>query len=198
LDWLNYDFAPQLNVGVGGGLGYVNVDFGDDQTYEELLGRLNWRPTSKISFQLNGGAEEWEYLGLGGGALLNPVFGGSIQYQPFEGTSIYFNANRGIQESYYRGEVNDITTLEGGISQRFFHQFYIGLNAGYQLNQFIVEGDSAANRTDNNYFAGARLSHSFLQRGTASIFYQYGQDKSTAPGFSYVSPQFGVELEYAF
>ena len=198
LDWLNYDFAPRLNIGIGGGLGYVNVDFGDDQTYEELMGRLNWRPTDKISFQLNGGAEEWEYLGIGGGALFNPVFGGSIQYQPVEVTSIYFSASRGIQESYYRGEVNDITTLEGGISQRFLQQFYVGLNGGYQLNQYIVQGDTTASRTDNYYYVGARLSHSFLERGTASVFYEYSLDNSSAPGFSYRGPQFGVELEYAF
>jgi Putative beta-barrel porin 2 len=198
LDWLNYDFSPRLNIGIGPGLGYVNVDFGDDQTYEEALGRLNWRATDKISFQLNGGAEEWEYLGTGGGALFNPVFGGSIQYQPFDVTSLYFSASRGIEESYYRGEVTDITALEAGVNQRFFGQFYVGLNGGYELSQFIVQGDTTASRTDNDYYIGARLSHSFLQRGTASLFYQYTDAQSTAAGFSYRSPQYGVELEYAF
>lgn len=197
-DWLNYDFAPGLNVGVGGGLGYVNVDFGDDQTFEELLGRMNWRATDKISFQINGGAEEWEYLGSDGTALFDPVFGGSIEYQPFDSTSIYFNADRTITESYYRGEVTDLTSLQGGIGQRFLHQFYVSLNGGYQLSQFINQGDTAASRTDNFYYFGARLSHSILQRGTAAIFYQYSDDQSSAAGFSYRSPQYGVELEYAF
>jgi len=51
---LNYQFWPRLTAGVGAGFGYVNVDTGSDQTYEQLLARVNWRPTDKLSFQING------------------------------------------------------------------------------------------------------------------------------------------------
>lgn len=200
LDWLNYDFTKRFSIGVGGGVGYVNVDFGSDQTYEEALGRLNWRVSDKISLQLNGGAEEWEFLDANsGGALFDPVYGGSIQYQPFANTSLYASANRAITESFYRGEVTDSTILNVGWNQRVLGQLYFNLNGGYEKTQFIVQGNTLENnRTDTDYYIGARLSHSFLKRGTISLFYQYSDQKSTAVGFTYKSNQEGVEVSYGF
>lgn len=200
LDWLNYDFSPGLNVGIGGGLGYVNVDYGSDQTYEQLEGRLNWRATHKISFQIHGGLEEREFLDASsGGNLFNPVYGGSVQYQPFQATGFYFAASRTVSQSLYRGMVTETTSLSGGVSQQLLQQFYLGLNVGYSHVKFVSAGnDILANRTDNNYYFGASLSHSFLKRGSVSVFFQYGKQKSTAAGFTYLSHQFGARVSYAF
>ncbi|HEY3760380.1 MAG TPA: outer membrane beta-barrel protein [Verrucomicrobiae bacterium] len=200
LDWLNYDFSPRLSIGAGGGLGYVNVDFGPDQTFEEIMGRLDWRITDKVSMQLNGGAEEWEFLdSSSGGNLFDPVYSGSLQYQPFSSTSLYAGASRAIEESFFRGEVTDSTILSAGLSQRLLQQFYLGVNVGYEESQFITEGETLSNnRTDKFYYIGVRLSHSFLQRGTASIFYEYSDQRSTAPGLTYKSNQEGIEVSYNF
>ena len=58
--------------------------------------------------------------------------------------------------------------------------------------------DVSANRTDKFYSLVTRLSHSFLKRGTASIFYQYGSNDSTFSGYSFSSNQYGVEVNYSF
>lgn len=199
LDFLNYDFGPGVNAGIGGELGYVNVDFGSDQTYEQALGRFNWRATRKISFQFNGGIEEREFLASSSGALANPVFGGSLQYQPFDTTSFYAGASRAVTQSYFRGEVTEATAFSAGFNQRFLQQFYFSLNGGYTTDRYIVEGDTLqANRIDHYYLVGARLSHSFLERGTIAIFYSYSDQRSTAPGFTYKSSQAGIEVGYSF
>ena len=59
--------------------------------------------------------------------------------------------------------------------------------------QLLDEG-----RTDKFYTLTARISHVFLQRGTISAFYQYGECNSTFPGYSFSSNQFGGEVSYSF
>lgn len=89
LNWLNYQFWPRLNAAVGVGGGYDNEDASPDMTFEQLQGRVNWRATDKISFQLHDGMEDRQFLSGGAAHLINPVFGDSVQYQPFEQTKIF-------------------------------------------------------------------------------------------------------------
>ena len=200
LDWLNYTPQPRFEFSIGAGLGYDNADFGPDATYEQAQARLNWRATDKISFQASGGVEEREFLGgNGAGNLFSPIYGGSVQYQPFSATEIYFGVNRSVSQSSFVGEVTTTTSFNGGVSQRLLGQFYLSLGGGYTTAKFSASAnDVLANRKDNYYDAVVRLSHSFLGRGSASVFYEYSDNKSTADGFTYISNQFGVEASYSF
>ena len=104
LDWLNYQFWPQLNAAIGVGGGYDNEDASPDMTFEQLQGRVNWRATDKISFQLHGGVEDRQILSGGAGDLINPVFDATIQYQPFEHTKISLTGQRVVSASYLSQE----------------------------------------------------------------------------------------------
>src|SRR3984957_10782977 len=73
LEWLNYTFWPRLNAGIGAGVGYVNVNTGPDQIYEQLQGRVNWRATDKISFQVNAGVQDVQFLASGFNDLIDPT-----------------------------------------------------------------------------------------------------------------------------
>jgi hypothetical protein len=198
LDWLNYEFWPRLNAGIGAGAGYVNVDSGSDQTYEQFAGHVNWRATDKISFQINGGAEDRQFLG-GAGDLISPTFGASVQYHPFDETRISANASRSIAPSLFPGEVEENTVVGADFNQRLLEKFYLDLNASYNWNKYVASASNAsANREDDYYSLTARLSHPFLKRGTASVFYEYSGDSSTAAGFSYLSHQVGVEIGFSY
>ena len=88
MDWLNYQFRPRLNVGIGAGVGYTRQDNSPDAMNEQYQARVNWRATDKISFQLSGGLHDQQYLSGDAGDLLSPIFDAAIQYQPFEQTRI--------------------------------------------------------------------------------------------------------------
>src|ERR1700722_20045129 len=79
MEWLNYTFWPRLNSGIVAGAGYANVNTGPDQTDKQLQGRVNWRTTDKISFEVNAGFEDIQFLASGMSDLLNPTFGAAIQ-----------------------------------------------------------------------------------------------------------------------
>ena len=75
LNWLNYQFWPELSAGLGLGLGYDHAEASPSSLYQLYQSRVNWRATDKISFQLSGGVENLQYLNSSAGPLLTPVFG---------------------------------------------------------------------------------------------------------------------------
>jgi len=206
MEWLNYIYAPRLNFGLGIGGGYDQQDNSPDAVNEQYEARVNWRATDKISFQLSGGLQDQQYLGDGAGDLLAPIFGASIQYQPFDQTHVSISASRSVSESYFENQVTENTSVAGDLNQRLLGKLYLDLSGGYGSSKYIasVFGLSTG-RTDNNYNLSARLTSPFLKRGTLAVFYSYSSDSSTqsgflAPGssFSYTSRQIGVELGFSY
>jgi len=199
MEWLNYQFWPRFNVGIGAGAGYVNVDVGPDQTYEQAAGRINWRATDKISFKLNAGYEDRQFLSNGAGDLLSPTFGATIQYQPFEVTQISLNANRSETPSYFQDQVSENTSINCDLNQRLLGRYYLDLNAGYNITKYDASTIVGSANPDNDYYSFcARLSRSFLKRGTLAIFYQYSGNSSAEPGFTYSGSQVGIEIGYKY
>jgi hypothetical protein len=199
LEWLNYQFWPRFNAGIGAGAGYVNEDFGPDQTYEQAAGRINWRATDKISFQVNAGLEDRQFLSSGTGALLSPTFSAAIQYQPFEVTKISLNASRAVTPSYFQGQVTENTSVNCDLNQRLLEKFYLDLNAGYNITEYVASKSAVSANSDDDYYTfSARLSHPFLKRGTLAVFYQYNGNSSTEPGFTYSGSQVGIEVGYKY
>jgi hypothetical protein len=200
MNWLNYQPQSRFNVGIGAGLGYNNADSGPDSVFAQVQGRVNWRARDKLSFQLSGGFQFTEFLGgQGANNLFSPIYGGSIQYQLFSQTQISAFVNRSFSPSLFAGEYSDLTSVGCSFSQRLLGQFFVSLSGSYNRQQYVASSiDVLANRTDKFYALTARLSHSFLQRGTVSIFYQYGNNNSTSPGYSYSTPQYGAEVNYSF
>ena len=196
LDWLNYQFQPRLEAGLGVGFGYVSMDSGSDMTYEQFQGRVGWRATDKISFQIHGGLEVRQFLD--GGDLINPVVGGLIQYQPFEVTKVSATVNRTISASYFQNQVAESTDIVGDLNQRLLGKLYLDLAGGYHTIRYVAASGSPTARTDDYYTFSTRLSCPFLKRGTVAVFYQYSDNSSTAPGFTFSGKQVGFEIGYRF
>ncbi len=198
LDWLNYEFWPRLNAGVGAGFGYVNMETGPDMTYEQLQSRVNWRATDKISFQVNAGGEDRQFLSGTNGDLLNFVFGAAIQYQPFEVTKISISADRTVSPSYFGGATEN-TDFTGELNQRLLGKLYLDLQGGYHTIKYEASASSSSvNREDDLYSVSVQLSYHFAQRGTIAAFYQASSNSSTQPGFSYSSSQVGFQISYSY
>jgi len=200
LDWLNYQFWPRLDAGVGAGFGYVNMQTGPDMTYEQLQSRVDWRATDKISFQVHAGGEDDQFLGSGGaGDLLNFVFGAAIQYQPFEVTKITINADRNVSPSYFANETTENTDFTGDLNQRLLGKLYLDLQGGYHIMKYVASANNtSAGREDDLYSVSVQLSYPFARRGTVAAFYQASSNSSTQPGFGYSSSQVGLQISYSY
>ena len=199
MEWLNWQFWPRLNAGIGVGGGYTSQQGSPDSVNEEYQARVNWRATDKVSFSLNGGLEDQQYLSGGAGALLTPIFGATIQYQPFDQTALSLNASRSVSPSYFQNQSTESTSLTVGLSQRLLQQFNLALTGGYStVNYVATTSGVSAGRTDDTYSFSASLSHSLTKRGTISMSYSYSENRSGVSGFSFSSEQIGVQVGYQF
>lgn len=212
LDWLNYQFWPRLSAGLGGGGGYDMIENQSqtpntnnlDQTFEQLQARVSWRATDKFSFQVNGGAEARQFKTAGTSSTLNPIYGASIQYQPFKTTQISLTGNRtvGSSDYYLAAQQSIISTIGLNLNQTLFRKFTVGVGVGYGRTDYGVSSGvataEAVNRTDDDVSFNIRLSHPFLKRGTWSVFYQYVENHSTESGYSFQSNQTGFEINYSY
>jgi hypothetical protein len=211
MDWLYDQFWSRFNAGIGVGFGYNQQEGSPDSLYQQYQVSINWRITDKISFQVNGGLEDQEYLGGIGtngvaSDMLTPIFGGAIQYQPFDQTRISVTANRTVTSSDYQNEVVENTSITADFNQRLFGGLFLDLTGGYTTSSYVasVIGLSTG-RNDDSYSFNARLSCPFPKRGTVAVFYQYSKDSSTQTGFalgtaafSYSSSQVGVDISYTY
>jgi hypothetical protein len=203
LDWLDFQWGPNLGAGGGIGLGYNNVEFGTDMVYEQLQARITWRVAHKVNLSVSGGAEFRQFLASTQPQLISPLAGIILNYQPLEVTTISLNANQGVSASYFQDLVTDIASINASISQRFFKHFYLGLSGGYSQSTYkesgpVTAGDPNVGRKDHYTFLSVSLSTTFLKRGTASVFYSTSDNSSNRNGFSYSSDQIGFQLGYRY
>lgn len=202
-DWLNYQFWPRLDASLGAGFGYVDVNIGSDMTYERIEARGRWRITDKLALQVHGGAEIRQFLSGGSPELVNPIAGGSVQYQPFDFTQLSLNVDREVNVSVVttassQSQVTENTSISVDLNQRLLGRLGLNLEGRYHIADYVASSGAATGRTDDYYTFNARLSLSFLKRASASVFYQYGSDSSTQAGYTFNSSQTGFELGYQF
>jgi hypothetical protein len=205
MDWLNYQFWPRFNAGLGAGFGYTIQDGSPDSIYEQYQGRVNWRATDKVSFQLSGGVQDQQYLSGGASDLVTPIFGATIQYQPFEQTRLTVNAGRTVSASSFQNQTTVSTGITGDLNQRLLGRLYLDLSGGYNTSKYVasVSGLSTS-RNDDVYSFNARLTYPLLKRATVSVFYGYSDNSSSqsgftsGSGFSYTSNQVGLEIGYRY
>ncbi len=207
MNWLNDQLWPRFSAGIGLGLGYNQQENSPDSTFQQYQLQMSWRATDKISFQVNGGLQNQQYLSGSAASLLSPVFGGGAQYQPFEQTKISLSASRTISSSAYQNENVESTSVTGDLNQRLFGGLLLDLSGGLSTDRYIgtATATGGPSRSDDIYSFNARLSCPFPKRGTVSIFYQYSETSSTqagfAPGssaFSYSSNQVGFDISYTY
>jgi putative beta-barrel porin BBP2 len=198
LDWLNYQ--PQLKVAfaLGVGLGYIDLEQGSDVRYEKLLGRVSLPATEKIDFIISGGADLRHFVDSEIPDKLTPTYEVTLNYRPFEVTSVSLHAHRGVKASYFESQLTENTDLSVGLRQRLLGKFYLDIGPGYTFTDYFgTTSGSAVNRSDNYWFVGARLSCTFLRRGRLAVFYQISKNSSNEEGFSYNSSQVGFEVNYS-
>lgn len=199
MDWLNYQFQPRLNAALGAGGGYDDEAASPDMTFEQFQGRVNWRATDKIGFQLHGGVEVRQFLSGGDSPLVSPVFEATVQYQPFQQTRISITGQRMVASSYLQDQVTETTGVTADLNQRLLGKLFLDLNGGYQLIKYVSSVNASGPSREDDYCSfNARLSRAFLKRGTFAVLYQFSKDNSSLSGYSLTSHQVGFQIGFSY
>ncbi len=198
LDFLNFKFWQRFTFGVGAGGGYVGSDNSPNQTFEQFKGRFGWKLTDRVSLQADAGVDDRRFSGAGRSSAVNPVWDGTLQYQPFDHTSLYVKISQAITQSVLQNQVTVNTSYGAGVTQRLLGHFNLNLSGNYGTEDFLATQTVLTSRTDDNYSFNARLSWPFLRRGSIGLTYQYSYNKSSEAGMTYGTTQMGFDVGYSY
>jgi hypothetical protein len=204
MNWANYHWSERTSVGVGIGGGYTKQDFGSDMTHEQLQGRIGWNPGKKLNVSLNGGVEFRQFADSGIEDQLNPLFGASIGYTPWEVTTFSLSANQSVGTSLLDAQATETSSISAGVRQRFLEVLHLDLFGGFMKQDYqnvAVQGSEATletSRSDDILSFSANLGCTVFKKGDISIFYQHSQNESSDEDFTYDSDQYGFQISYHF
>ena len=199
MDYVNYQFWPRFNAGLGLGGGYVSVNTGSDITFEQLQGRIAWSATDKSSLVIHGGLEYRQFLSGGVSPMLNPVFGLALQTQLAKKTSLSLSADQGLSASYFENQTSESTGVSLTLAQRLSGKLGLTLGGSYGTVTYTSSATGVAPLGNYDYASfTTRLTYAIISRGTISVTYQLSDNVSSAPGLSFTANQVGLELGYSF
>lgn len=215
-DGVSYQFSPRLNAGfsVSGGYtavsqngsanGFLNVN-NPNFINESFQFTGGWRATDKISLQGSLGLSDQQFLAAGYGDSLSPIFGASIQYQPFLVTQIALSANQstGASDYFTQAQSSVVTTVNLTLSQRILVDYNLTLGVGYALTQYnstvATQSISLGNAgTMSQYSFNASFGRNFLKHGNWAVTYAYTDIESTIAGYSQRSQQIGFQVGFSY
>ncbi len=197
--WMDYEVTPLLKAGLGLTGGYVDVEQGVNQTYEQLLARASYSLTELIDVRASAGGELRQFES-GQKDRANPVFSLGATYRPLPNTSIMLDAYRRSQASVISVNQNFTSTgFSAGVRQLLFDNFALNLTGGYENSDYSANRKGVtANRTDDYFYTRVAVDCTIFEKLTVGAFYQFRKDDSTDPQHNFDNHQVGLNAIYRF
>jgi len=195
--WLNYQAAGKLRVSLGSTVGFLDVQDGSGQTYEQLLGRVNYDATGKLVVYASGGVD----LRQSDTTNVSPVFSIGAAYSPYATTTITLDIHERIYGSAALvGQDYRATGMFVTLNQQLRPSLSMFLSLGYEnASYFAVQDGIAANRRDNYYFARVGPEWRVKPWCNLSSFYEFSKNDSTGIGSrSFTRNRVGVQANFSF
>ena len=197
--WMDYELTPLLKTGLGITGGFVDVQPGVNQTYQQILARATYSLTELLDLRASAGGELREFQG-GQKNRVNPVFTIGGTYRPLENTTLTLDAYRRSQTSVVLRDQNYTTSgFNVGVRQVFRENYALNLSGGYENSDYTsnVKG-TVANRTDDYFIAQIGVDWNVLEKLTVGAFYQFRDNHSTDSNHSFDNHQVGLNVSYRF
>ena len=193
----SYEVTPLVRLGLGGGVGGVEVEGGSDDVFERILARATYEYSEKLDFEVRGGVEFRQSDGTAGDRT-NPIFSVVANYEPSEGTRIGLVAYRSVETSEFRPEESYGRTGIAATFRRAIRAgFHLAFDAGYQESDYTGLAYEAGRR-DCYFFVRPSLFYNFADWGNAGLTYEFRRNDSNHSASSFDNTQaiFQVNIIY--
>ena len=200
-----YQIAPKLWLGAGPRISFIDISGAPNEQEDDLLARVNYNPSEKVSVTFAGGGEYLDYQDSTPSHVL-PIFEFTGYYTPWNGTQFSLSASRESTNSYaLDGETITNSTVQGGVRQRFLRDFYLTLSGGYTNADYefgSVQNPTLQNggmrRMDDYYFVTGGVEWDARSWLKISGSYQYSTDNSNFAQNSFNDNQVNVQASVHF
>ena len=177
--FFNYAYSPLTTFGFGVSGGFLTVQQGSVQTFEQLLARFTYFGSQSLLYN---GTLGVEFRDAGDREEINPILGFGLTWEAREGTRFTLSADRRVESSAADRDSNFVTSSVAlTITQRLGNflqaQGSFGFeNADYERLDRQLPSD---NRSDNYVVVQGGITAILNRRWTGSAVLTYGDNEST-------------------
>jgi Putative beta-barrel porin 2 len=198
---MNYQMFPKTNTGFEVVGGIADQSSNPLQYYQQARLRLHYVATGKLNAKFSGGVEVREFEGTDL-IRISPVFSLGLDYRPFDGTTLGVVGYRNIYPATsITGQDITATGFEISATQRILQKFIAGLAFGYENDVYLATSEESpddTDRVDNFIYVRPRLTYSFVDWLSASVFYEFRRTDSNQTTNSFYDNRVGMELALTF
>jgi hypothetical protein len=199
--FINYNYGSKVVFGVGGTGGYDKAQGSTpEQFFEQANVRLIYQASGKLSFAATVGVEFRQFGNDARGQYTSPVYDLSGSYQPFDGTTVSVTGSRRTQNSaVVSGSDFASTIINLGIRQRLIRRAYLGLNVGYENDDYFsaMQGVGVS-RSDDYYYIQPSIDVNVTRFWSIGVYYLHREDSSSLAFFTFSDNQFGARTSLTF
>jgi hypothetical protein len=179
-------------------MGKTVIEPGDDLTFTRPQVQLIWAPTSKLTFNFQGGVQSQKFSPGPAKSQSTVTYSTIIAYSPVEHTKISFYSVRETPPSYRVNQTSQVNRWNIVLDQRLFQYVFIhtGYSEEHTKNSFNSTGASA--RVDTGYLYNLRLKTVLFKRASFTALYQHRKQNSDSTGFSFAGSYVGFEINYTY
>jgi hypothetical protein len=208
--FLNYQILPKTKLGIGATGGYLDISdsrnitppnrYTPNQTYQGGLVRVIWEPSSKLTFQAEGGIQIRQFDPQFVNDRTIPVFSLSAKWQPFNHTDINLRGYRHEDYSNTNQGQNYISTgFSINLQQRLFQKLVCSLQGAYENAEYQNITNPAAFKRNEDYLTlSPKLKWEFNKYFDASVYYRYRKNDSNSTFNTFDNNQYGVSVGAKF
>ncbi len=198
--YVNYQWTPKTQFGLGLTEGLLRPDRGQEQTYEQLLARMVSQPTAKVGFNASFGAENRQF-DSGQESTFTPVYTLAANWQATGRTSFSLEGRRrtfasaALEKQNYEASNLTLTaremlsaTLDAAVSLGYERADYTSASPG-----------SVASRRDDYCFSRASLDWALHKNCALGMFYEFSRNFSEgADGHPFRRNRVGLSVNLSF
>lgn len=196
-DWFNCQLTESMPVSLGMKAGYDAVAAShQDQTYEQLLARVRYFFTEKLTFDASIGGEVIQYEN-GEPDTFTPVFTLTGSYHPAERTTVSLTGTRQEYANIFYGYNYTSTGVTLGVSQGITDRFTADASVGYSIFDFQPITSAQVNFSEYYYTAHLGLTAKIVRHLVGQVYYNLTSIQFPA-GANANDNQIGVNLTLSY
>ena len=195
--WIDYQAMPKTNIALGYTHGWVDVDNGSSQAFDQVQLRVVWKATEKLGARMSGGVE-WRGIDNRDDST-NATFAVGLIYKPFDATSIFLNGFRktttsasGFNEPYTS------TGFDARVVQRFSEKYFVTAAGGFQSADYDENLIGGFSRKDDYQWGRLSLGWDVNKWLTTMLAYEYRNNDSNLSNRSFEDHLVYLQFSFLF
>jgi hypothetical protein len=194
--FLSTQYGPKTQLAAGVGLGYLIPNQSANQFYEQLLGRVRWSGTDKLNGTGIVGVEVRE---SNDSNKVNGIFNLTLNYLPFDGTIVIFDAERLTEPSEAElGQDIVLTNVNIQARQRFLGRLYATGLIGYRNANYEHISNTKISRDDNYVELSLGVGTDVTKYAGIQLAWRFADDSSTLAGRTFNDEQVVFQFDVLY